>query len=262
MKVLRQSIFSTHLNRLVIVEIYVPIDLNREDQLNLLLINDGQDLSKMNFFQTLKSLSGLKGLSQLICVGIHAGAERKQEYGVAGFPDYQQRGAKAQNYRDFILFELLAGIKKYILVNDFNEKYFLGFSLGGLMAFDIAMDFQHEFKAAGVFSGSFWWRSKELGKGYDDNEHRIIHKKVSSKIAYESQSFFFQTGKLDEVADRNKNGIIDSIDDTIDLIAALEKIGYRGGSQLAYLELEDGGHNIETWARVMPSFIQWLLSES
>ena len=260
MKVLRQSIFSDYLDRIVIFEIYVPIALNPEDQLNLLLINDGQDLSKMNFLQTVKGLSGLKGSSQLICVGIHAGADRKQEYGVVGFPDYQQRGARAEKYRNFILFELLPGIKKYILVNDFNEKYFLGFSLGGLMAFDIAMDFQHEFKAAGVFSGSFWWRSKALGEGYDDNEHRIIHKKIRSKIASEGQRFFFQAGQLDEIADRNKNGIIDSIDDTIDLIAALEKIGYRGGSQLAYLELEDGGHNTETWARVMPSFIQWLLS--
>jgi hypothetical protein len=38
--------------------------------------------------------------------------------------------------------------------------------------------------------------------------------------------FFFQTGVLDEAADRNNSGIIDSIDDTMDLIKELEKKGY------------------------------------
>ena len=32
--------------------------------------------------------------------------------------------------------------------------------------------------------------------------------------------FFFQCGNMDETMDRNKNGIIDSIDDTLDLIQA------------------------------------------
>ena len=228
--------------------------------LNLLLINDGQDLAKMNFINTAKELSDLNGIKQLVVVGIHAGVERKQEYGVAGIPDYQKRGSKAADYRDFILLELIPFLNKLYSIEQFNEKYFLGFSLGGLMAFDIAMDFQDEFDATGVFSGSFWWRSRTLGEGYNDFEHRIIHKKVRSKSSSEKQRFFFQAGKLDELADRNNNGIIDSIDDTVDLIATLEKIGYHGGTQLAYLELEDGGHNTETWSRVMPVFLKWLLS--
>jgi predicted alpha/beta superfamily hydrolase len=216
----------------------------------------------MNFTQTAKELSDLQGMNQLVSVGIHAGLERKQEYGVAGIPDYQKRGSKASDYRDFIVLELIPFLIKLYGIENFNQKYLLGFSLGGLMAFDIAMDFQDEFDAAGVFSGSFWWRSKALGEGYSDTEHRIIHKKVSSKNASSKQRFFFQAGKLDELADRNNNGIIDSIDDTIDLIATLENIGYQGGRQLAYLELEDGGHNLETWSRVMPVFFKWLLSEN
>ena len=95
---------------------------------------------------------------------------------------------------------------------------FLGFSLGGLMAFDVAMDHPEEFKAVGVFSGSFWWRSKSLDAGYIEHQHRIMHNKVRTKKAVAQQKFFFQAGKLDEVSDRNNNGIIDSIDDTIDLI--------------------------------------------
>jgi enterochelin esterase family protein len=262
MNVLRQSIISKYLKRSVLFDIYTPDKLINTVDINLLLINDGQDLSKMNFIQTASDLSELRGMSQLVSVGIHAGLERKQEYGVAGIPDYQKRGSKAPNYRDFIMLELIPFLNKLHRIESFNQKYLLGFSLGGLMAFDIAMDFQHEFDATGVFSGSFWWRSRALGEGYSDLEHRIIHKKVSSKNASSNQRFFFQTGKLDELADRNNNGIIDSIDDTVDLIATLENIGYQGGSQLAYLELEDGGHNLETWSRVMPIFFKWLLSEN
>jgi enterochelin esterase family protein len=261
MNVLRQSIISKYLKRSVLFDIYTPDKLINTVDINLLLINDGQDLSKMNFIQTASDLSELRGMSQLVSVGIHAGLERKQEYGVAGIPDYQKRGSKAPNYRDFIMLELIPFLNKLHRIESFNQKYLLGFSLGGLMAFDIAMDFQHEFDATGVFSGSFWWRSRALGEGYSDLEHRIIHKKVSSKNASSNQRFFFQAGKLDELADRNNNGIIDSIDDTVDLIATLENIGYQGGSQLAYLELEDGGHNLETWSRVMPIFFKWLLSE-
>lgn len=262
MKLQKCSIFSKHLDRKVSYEIYWNESFDKVLPANLLLINDGQDLAKMNYQKTSKNLSMLKGFSQLISVGIHAGPERKQEYGVAGFPDYQQRGSKAMNYRNFILIELIPEIITKMSIRGFEEKYFLGFSLGGLMAFDIVMDFQHEFNAAGVFSGSFWWRSRALGEGYSDDHHRIIHQKVLSKTASKNQRFFFQAGKLDEVADRNKNGIIDSIDDTIDLIAVMQKIGYLGGSQLAYFELEDGGHNTETWGRVMPTFLEWLISKN
>jgi enterochelin esterase-like enzyme len=261
MNVQRHTIISINLKRAVVFEIYTSNSFDHNKDANLLLINDGQDLSQMNFIRTTADLSDINGISQLICVGIHAGLERKLEYGVAGIPDYQKRGSKAANYSAFVMHELIPALIKQFAIAQFKEKYFLGFSLGGLMAFDIVMDFQEEFIAAGVFSGSFWWRSMALGEGYSDLEHRIIHKKVSSKNASGKQRFFFQAGRLDEVADRNNNGIIDSIDDTVDLIASLEKIGYHAGSKLAYFELEDGGHNIKTWDRVMPVFMKWLLSE-
>ena len=262
MNVVKQNIFSTYLKRSLIFEVYTSSAFDHSKEANLLLINDGQDLAKMNFSHHANQLYDVSGVSQLVCVGIHAGIDRKLEYGVAGKPDYLKRGSKASNYADFIMKELIPDINQQFPQTYFNEKYFLGFSLGGLMAFDIVMDYQDEFHAAGVFSGSFWWRSRELGEGYSDAEHRIIHKKVLEKKVSEKQRFFFQAGKLDELADRNNNGIIDSIDDTIDLISSLEAIGYHGGSQLAYHELEDGRHNIETWSRVLPVFMKWLLSKN
>jgi enterochelin esterase-like enzyme len=197
-------------------------------------------------------------IKKLVCVGIHAGPDRKQEYGVAGFPDYLQRGDRAGQYHSFLFSELIPHVKRHASVQEFHEKYLLGFSLGGLMAFDVAMDHPMEFNAVGVFSGSFWWRSTSLDAGYIEQQHRIMHNKVRTKKVQKKQKFFFQTGKLDELSDRNNNGIIDSIDDTIDLICELENIGYQGGTHISYLELEDGKHDVETWSRVIPEFLKWL----
>ena len=69
--------------------------------------------------------------------------------------------------------------------------------------------------------------------------------------------FWFQTGTLDEKADRNKNGIIDSIDDTIDLIRELEAKGYKRPDDIRYMEVVGGRHDTATWAAAMPHFLSW-----
>lgn len=57
--------------------------------------------------------------------------------------------------------------------------------------------------------------------------------------------------------DRNNNGIIDSIDDTLTLIDELVKKGYRRKNDIKYLELQNGKHDIATWAQAMPEFLKW-----
>jgi enterochelin esterase-like enzyme len=57
--------------------------------------------------------------------------------------------------------------------------------------------------------------------------------------------------------DRNNNGIIDSIDDTLGLIGELEQKGYKRGTDIEYLELPDGRHDVPTWARAFPDFLKW-----
>ena len=61
---------------------------------------------------------------------------------------------------------------------------------------------------------------------------------------------------LDEKKDRNNNGIIDSIDDALDLIAELKNRGYDNHA-VKYLELEDGTHDVPTWAKAFPDFLKW-----
>jgi enterochelin esterase-like enzyme len=227
---------------------------------SLLLINDGQDLVTMNFEDMLQKMV-YPGKS-LVAVGIHAGEDRKQEYGVIGLPDYMGRGSKAGDYARFLLEELMPVVHQRSGIDQFQRKACCGFSLGGLMAFDMAMEYPAIFNACGVFSGSFWWRSKALEEGYVEERDRIMHAKLRTKRFTAGQRFFLQTGQLDEKADRNKNGIIDSIDDTLGIIIELKKLGFEDGKEIRYEELPDGSHDIKTWSRVMPVFLDWLLAAS
>jgi enterochelin esterase-like enzyme len=247
---------STFLSRHVKVDVYEKKATCPSSPVALLLINDGQDLPSMGFEEVLEK--HVHSFCRLICVGIHAGPERKQEYGVAGIPDFMQRGASAGAYASFMLKELMPLLHQKTNTSLFNKKYLAGFSLGGLMAFDMAMDHPLEFSAVGVFSGSFWWRSRALEDGYVEERDRIMHAKVRRSAYHENSKFFLQVGALDETADRNKNGIIDSIDDTLGIISELESIGYKKGQDIHYLEIADGRHDIATWGRAMPAFLRWL----
>jgi enterochelin esterase-like enzyme len=249
------SIPSSFLARAVLVDFYFPADIDKTSLVDLLLVNDGQDLQKMNFSCI---LSEHKSQHPLMVIGIHAGKDRKQEFGVAGVPDYLGRGAFAGAYSSFILKELFPFFQQEISNLEVRKKYLAGFSLGGLMAFDMLLEHSHLFSAVGVFSGSFWWRSKALDNGYIEERDRIMHAKIRKHRKQQDLRFFLQTGQLDEIADRNKNGIIDSIDDTLGIIDELVNVGYSRTHQITYLELEDGKHDIETWTRVMPLYLKWL----
>jgi enterochelin esterase-like enzyme len=132
-----------------------------------------------------------------------------------------------------------------------------GFSLGGLSAFDIAWNYPHIFGTAGIFSGSFWWRSKGYEQGYNDDSDRIMHKMVRGTDSKSFQRFWFECGTHDEMADRNNNGVIDAIEDTLDLITELGELGFVRGRDIEYVEVPGGQHNEATWAAVMPAFLRW-----
>ena len=57
--------------------------------------------------------------------------------------------------------------------------------------------------------------------------------------------------------DRNNNGIIDSIDDTLGLIQELEKKRYKNEADIHYINYPDGKHDVKTWGRAMPAFLKW-----
>lgn len=247
---------SRFLMRSVTVDFYLPIDIAEPASLPLLLINDGQDLPKMNFSAMLDQLIDAGNMQPVFCVGIHAGSERKMEYGTAKYLDYEGRGAKAKSYQQFILKELLPYIHTTYVIPSFQQTVFAGFSLGGLSALDAVWNYPALFSIAAVFSGSLWWRSKGLSNGYNEATDRIMHKQIREGRHQPGQKFYFMTGSLDETSDRNNNGIIDSIDDTLALIEELKKLGY-SDHDICYVNFEDGKHDVPTWGRAMPHFLTW-----
>ncbi len=256
-QVVKKIFRSEILEREVSIDFYFPLKIPADYPWELLLINDGQDLEKMDFAGILDRLYDLDLISPILAVGIHAGKERRLEYGTASQPDYLNRGNKAGLYTRFIFEELLPFIRAITGITNFRDKTFAGFSLGGLMAMDIVWNFPYEFRKVGVFSGSFWWRSVGLDEGYEEETDRIMHSQVRKGIFAPWLKFYFQTGLLDETADRNNNGIIDSIDDTLGLIDELEEKGYSMGDDIKYIEIADGRHDVETWGRAMPDFLEW-----
>lgn len=247
------TLTSEHLSREVTCTLLMPDELTGTEPLNLLLLNDGQEAENLKLNDTLQELYNTGRLKPTAVVAINCGEERIQEYGTAGFPDFKKRGAKAEAYTQFILEELLPEIKKQLETEEFGTVAFAGFSLGGLSALDIAWNHPDVFDVAGVFSGSLWWRSKDLGKGYTEDD-RIMHRIIRTAADKPALKFWFQTGTKDETADRNRNGIIDAIDDTIDLIKELQAKGYTR-QDITYLEMVGGEHNVATWAKAMPKFL-------
>lgn len=252
-------IHSIFLERDVTIDFYFPPGLSiGSGKVNLLLINDGQDLITMDFHAILDSLYAEEKLEPILCVGIHCGPDRRNEYGTMGVVDYMGRGAKADKYNQFIQKELWEIIETESGIKNFKECAFAGFSLGGLSALDISWENAGQFSKVGVFSGALWWRTVDQDEtDFDEEKHRIIHNKIREGNYIPGLKFFFETGILDEVADRNNNGIIDSIDDTLSLIHELELKGYQSPKDILYLELSDGKHNVATWARALPVFLEW-----
>jgi enterochelin esterase-like enzyme len=257
-KVQQHLLHSTHLNRVVMVDCYLPDGLSFSEPVPLLLVNDGQDLVTMAFEEILEKLYANNTIAPLFCVAMHCSSDRKNEYGTANILDYKGRGAKAFLYTKFVIQELIPFIRKNYSIDHFSEKAFAGFSLGGLCALDIVWNYPHEFTKVGVFSGSLWWRDKSQHDiDFDEDQHRIMHRQIREGNHASWLKFFFEVGTQDETADRNNNGVIDAIDDTLSLIAELEKKGYNKKNDIFYLELTDGKHDIPTWARAFPSFLNW-----
>lgn len=225
----------------------------------LILFNDGQDLPAMHFSSVLESLNFQANVPDFIAIGIHTSERRIREYGTARQADYKGRGDLAPQYTSFVVEELLPYLQTHFDISTkAQDTAFAGFSLGGLSALDIAWAHPEVFGMAGVFSGSHWWRSSPVRPDAPDAD-RIMHDIVQKVTKFDkSQRFWFQCGTLDEENDRNHNGVIDSIDDTLDLIKTMHEKGIPERN-IRYLEIENGRHEPRTWGEAMPDFLGWVL---
>ncbi|PKK38363.1 esterase [Siphonobacter sp. SORGH_AS_0500] len=258
------SLHSRFLERQVSLTFLLPPNYDESTEAYpLLILNDGQDFERLRLSERVEALYQQEAIPSLMIVGVHANELRLSEYGTAHQPDYKGRGNRAEAHTKFILQELIPYLEeRFRLLTDAKARAIAGFSLGGLSALDIAWNHSEVFSKVGVFSGSLWWRSRAYEEGYDDENDRIMHVQIRKSAHRPELKFWLQAGTDDEKDDRNHNGIIDAIDDTLDLMKELKAKGYQPDVDFTYEEVAGGQHNPETWGAIMPVFLKWAFASS
>jgi enterochelin esterase-like enzyme len=248
------------------VTVYLPpgYGMQLDRRYPALYINDGQDMATLRLRETMARELINGRVQPFIAVAIPANDDRLHEYGTAVAPNAQGFGRLAWAYTCFVIEEVipLVNIRFRTQIGP-SSTAFLGASLGGLSAFDIAWNHRDRFGIVGVFSGSFWWRAADNGRRpavdcqFPCPGRLIAHETVRCSAYQANFHAWFQTGTRDEVSDRDENGVIDAIQDTLELIEALEDRGYRLGRDIEYVEVPGGRHDYDTWSRLLPDFLQW-----
>lgn len=261
---LKGTYFSKNLERLVHFRFVAPPNYwDSKSNFSVLLMNDGQDYKPLQLEGTLSHAFNLKEIKPFVYVGIACNENRIHEYGTASSADFKGRGSQALHYSNFIINEFIPFLKKEFKVSkDGKQWVYCGMSLGGLSAFDIVYNNSAYFGKVGVFSGSFWWRTKAYVKNDRLDRSRIVLELVNSGDYADHLKFWFQCGTLDETADRNNNGIIDTIEDTLDLVKELEQKGYSFPGAITYIEIEGGKHDLPTWGKAFPQFLEWAMGNA
>ena len=241
------------------IEIYLPPEYNPAADLHypVLYLNDGQDAPVLHLVETLARLINAHKIEPIIAVAIHATVDRMNEYGVSNIPNAAGRGARAAAYAQFVIDELMPFIDRtYRTQPDAPHTALLGSSLGGLSAFDIAWYHSARVGGVGACSASFWWRTDNSTR-QAQQATRIAHQIVRAGPKRSGLRFWFQAGTADESADRDRNGVIDAIQDTLEVMDALHSIGYQRDRDMKYHEIKGGQHHQATWAQALPVFLQW-----
>jgi len=240
------------------VDVYLPPGYagNPTRRYPVLYANDGQDLATAHFPAVLALLVATGRMAPIIVVAIHSTEARTPEYATAGRPALLADGVMAAAYQRFVLDSLMPRIaSRFRILPGAGHTGIMGWSLGGLSAFDLAWNHPDRFGTVGVFSGSLWWRDNN-GSTEERLAGRIVHRMVRAGPSRPALRFWFMAGRQEEDDDRDGNGVIDVIQDTRELIEILVGQGHREGGDIEWREV-DGRHDLTTWARLLPDFLGW-----
>ena len=109
-----------------------------------------------------------------------------------------------------------------------------------------------------MFSGSFWWRDKDdKAADYSDEKNRIILTKLKASRKKPALKYWFYAGDKEEEADRDKDSIIDVVDDTKDLIELIKNKNVCLPDDIRFVEDVNGRHDYDAWSKQLPAFLIW-----
>ena len=251
-----------------------------------LYINDGQDMEAVGLQATLDDLCRHGDIKPMIVVAIDMPQDRMAGYGVsdrakgvsiAAPTKYGAVGANAQAYSQWLVQSLVPYVDGHWRTRrNADSRWLLGWSLGAINAFSVGWQYPETFGRIGAFSPSFWL-STDSSDAKAVQATRIAHAMVETMPPPLHSRFFFAAGDAEEKNDRDGDGIIDVIDDLLDLMQGwkgddgrmhkgLVQLGYAinrdygvhpDDSTAVFYRLPGGEHNQKSWARMLPAFLQW-----
>ena len=227
--------------------VYLPPGFSQQDSWRypLALLHDGQNIfdAKTAVFgvewgvdEAAERLIVEQRLRPLIMVAIYNSENRIAEY--TPFPDQQHGGGEAQNYRRFLVEELLPFLEgTYPLTNSREERAVIGSSLGGLLSLYLGWTQSEHFGMVGALSPSLWWGGRGLITGLAGTAAPKFRPRI-----------WLDAGTHESGADSNGNGVPDLLDDLRTLRAVLVYQGYQEGLDLHYHEWEGQTHDEQSWS--------------
>lgn len=241
----------------------------------VLYLNDGQDAATVRLEEALATLYAQDAIEKIIVVAIDMLPDRMGTYGLSdrtahrsmpGDSRFGAVGSRAHDYSEWVAHELVPYVDAHYRTRpDPADRTILGWSLGGLNAFNLGWQYPEVFGQVGAFSPSFWLASDRTDAA-SVQRSRLAQRMVEAGPKRDGSRFWFAVGTAEETDDRDGDGVIDAVDDTQDLARALARTGYTanleyathvGTEEVALYLLEGGEHNQASWARILPVFLRW-----
>jgi enterochelin esterase-like enzyme len=256
------ALFSSFLNGTErIAQVYLPGDYadNPNRQYPVLYALDGQQLPQINYSQTLSDLFATGEVDPFITVAVFSteGDLRREELGTGATLNLFGWGTQSEAFNQFLVKELVPKINAtYRILPGAQNSAVMGWSLGGLTSFYLAWQYPETFGLVGAFSPSFWWRT--ASQPGEELQARVIPNLVNASPARPGLKMWFEAGTRElPYADVDGNGVIDMIQDVQDVMSLLGQAGYRAGTDMVYVQVEGGQHDLSTWETVLPDFLRF-----
>jgi predicted alpha/beta superfamily hydrolase len=213
----------------------------------VLYLHDGQNVfdratsatgEEWSIDETAQRLIMAGAIEPIIIVGIYnAGHRRIDEYTPTRDPR-KNMGGKADAYARMLVKEIKPFIdRRYRTLRSALNTGLGGSSLGGLLTMHLGLRYPTVFSRLAVLSPSVWWHDRAIVREVD-----ALKWKPPLRIWLDSG-----TGEGPDVT-RDARALRD----------ALIRKGWVVGKDLAYLEVEGGGHNELSWAKRVDGVLRFL----
>jgi predicted alpha/beta superfamily hydrolase len=242
------SFHSRYLERDRTVLVYLPpgYDASTADRYPVLYLHDGQNIfdratsfgEEWQVDESAQELITAGEIEPLIVVGIYnSGDHRVDEY--TPTPEAKNgRGGHADDYGRMLVEELKPFIDStYKTLPGAGNTAIGGSSLGGLLTLHLGLRYPLAFSKLAILSPSVWW------------DGRVILREVESLTAKLPLRIWLDAGTAEGV---------DTLDNLRALRDALVAKGWTIGDDLAYLEVQGGEHNEQSWGARVKGILKFL----